>query len=97
MPKTQFKISNPKVKITRLEKEDNAFGLCWPDGLIEIEVRQNDKAFFSTLIHELIHHFFPDISEKNVLKIEKIMARKLWNHFCKKFLKKYKQKQRKYK
>ena len=60
---------------------EKALGLCYQGvGLVEIDPRQESKEYMDTLIHEMIHHFFPALPEKEVLKIATSMAKMLWKH-----------------
>ncbi len=92
MRHTRYSTKRPKIKITEI-KEPDVLGWCYADGIIEIDPRQNDKNFFLTLCHELIHHHFPDISEKDVIKMEKIMGEELWNRSVKKVIAKHKKRE----
>ena len=68
----------PKITEEKLERED-ALGQCWQDnGEIQIDPRQNSKEYLDTLIHELLHCFFPDASEKDVEKIGNKMSNAVW-------------------
>ncbi len=78
MGSTRYKTTKPKVKEVEID-DDEAIGLCYPDGLIEIDPRQSPKDYLDTLVHELLHHHFPDLSEKTVIKISNIMSKAIWN------------------
>lgn len=56
------------------------YGECWQDnGEIFIDPRQTSKDLLDTLIHEMLHCFFIDLSEKSVKRISKYMNEVIWN------------------
>lgn len=55
-----------------------AIGLCYSDGNIEIDPRLNSKEYLDTLIHEMLHHHFPELEEEDVAIIATKMTRELW-------------------
>lgn len=68
-----------RVKKIPLENGRKFLGLCYTDEhYIEIERDQPDSEFLDTCIHELLHHFFPSLSEKRVEKTANIIAQILW-------------------
>ena len=67
--------------IERKLGRESALGQITPEetsDLIEIDPRQDSKEYLDTVIHELLHHKFPDLDESKVTKIAKIISRKLW-------------------
>lgn len=69
-------------KVTIIErklKRERATGLAhFDDALIEIDPRQKPREWLSTLIHEALHHAFPDMDEAPVAAAEKKIADILW-------------------
>lgn len=69
-------------KITVIErklKRERVLGqVFFDDHLIEIEERLKPKAWLAVLVHEATHLAFPDASEAEVLKAERIIAGVLW-------------------
>ena len=43
-----------KIMERKLGRE-RAYGLCWPNGTIEIDPRQSERERIDTIIHEAIH------------------------------------------
>jgi hypothetical protein len=70
-------MKKPVVTIQKLGRQQ-AWGVCWSDGRIEIDPRQSSKDFLDTLIHEMLHHFWPDLEEEEVSKAARIMASVAW-------------------
>jgi len=69
----------PKIVERRLGKE-RCWGLCWYDEkLIEIDPRQNQRQYLNTLIHEMLHLFFEDLSETTVKSVASKMSTVIWN------------------
>jgi hypothetical protein len=66
-----------KVVERKLGKEQ-ALGLSY-GGKIEIDPRQDAKRRLSTTCHEILHEAFPEMSEKQVLRAEKIFLQVLWD------------------
>ena len=57
-----------------------AWGVCYKNKhLIEILEGLDSFNYLDTLIHELLHYYFPDATEKHVEKIATIMANVLWD------------------
>jgi len=53
-------------------------GLCFPSGLIQIDPRQLEDDFLTTVVHELLHREFPDLSEDAVERVGVAMGKSLW-------------------
>lgn len=75
--KPKVKVSRPKIIEKKLGR-DGVWGWCYDDGLIEIDPRQQSKRYLNTIIHEMLHHHFPQTSETEVTRIATIMANVLW-------------------
>lgn len=72
-------MAKKRIKVTeRKLGRSGALGLYYSDGRMEIDPRQNPKEYFSTILHELLHASFPDLSEEVVLKAEEIFIKTLW-------------------
>jgi Zn-dependent peptidase ImmA (M78 family) len=72
-------LKKQKIKYKNLSKE-NAVGFAYKeDNLIEIEPNQSDRELFLTVCHELAHNLLPDLSEKQIVKLEKTFGVSLWN------------------
>lgn len=73
-------MGNPKrVKIVhRKLGREKALGLAHSDGLIEIDPRQPAREWLDTIIHELLHMAFPEMSEEEVAKSATFIAAHLW-------------------
>jgi hypothetical protein len=55
-------------------------GRCMPNGLIEIDPRQGAQEYLNTLIHELLHREFPDLSEGAVIRGADRISWELWKY-----------------
>ena len=56
-----------------------AWGLCYQgDNLIEIDPRQKSKDYFNTLVHELLHEAFHEMSETQVTRAANLITNNLW-------------------
>ena len=78
MPYTKYIIRKPRVKEVDLSKE-NALGFAYQDDFeIEIEPKQSSKEYLNTLIHEMLHCFFPELKENQITKLADIMAENIW-------------------
>lgn len=67
----------PRLVERKLGRE-RAYGLCWSGGPIEIDPRQRSQQRLDTIIHELLHHAMPDLSESRVVTIARTIRRTLW-------------------
>ena len=73
-------LKEPKVVFKHLDEKKGVVGLAY-SGLhkAEIETRQNDAELIKTCVHELFGHLMlPDLSEKQVIRLEKIYGTALW-------------------
>ena len=67
-----------KIQERKLGKE-RAWGLCWHgENLIEIDPRQKSKKYLDTLIHELLHYCFPELSETTVSREASRITEGVW-------------------
>lgn len=55
-----------------------AWGQHHSDGLIEVDPRQRESTRLDTVVHELLHHVNPDMSETVVSEAAGIFAKVLW-------------------
>jgi len=53
-------------------------GLCYENGHILIDPRQDPKEFMGTIIHECLHAAFDCMSEESVIRAEKLICDALW-------------------
>lgn len=72
----------PRVKVVeRKLGREGAVGLCYQGaGLIEVDPRQTSKDYLDTLVHELLHHYFPRASEWRIGKVANRITDVLWKH-----------------
>jgi hypothetical protein len=67
-----------RVKEKKLGRE-LAYGQYWNgEGLIEIDSRLKSKKFLEIACHELLHFCYYKLSENQVDRGAKILARELW-------------------
>lgn len=67
-----------KIVHRKLGKE-RADGIAYQDdNEIHIDERLKKKDYFLTVVHELLHMYFPDLSEASVDKISRKMCSELW-------------------
>ena len=57
---------------------EKADGLTEFDGKVYIDPRQIGLNELDTVLHELLHHVCPDMSEEDVAKKSAAMARSMW-------------------
>ena len=78
---TRCILKNPQVIHRRLkEYEAPLLGEAYLDVFkIYIQNRQSSREYLGTLIHEAAHCIFPDLTEYQIRKFEKIMANIIWN------------------
>ena len=72
-------IKKPKIQFKHFRKDTNV-GYAYPaDHKAEIEIKQSNKEFFLTVIHEVIGHLtLPDLNEGQVIRLERITGEALW-------------------
>lgn len=69
--------AQPVIQHRKLGKH-RARGLCWPDGLIEIDERLRGKERLEILLHEIDHYLHPDKEEDQVASEAEKTASLLW-------------------
>lgn len=73
----RFRVVNKKIL-----ESDGCVGQCWPgdteDNLIEVDPRQTQIDYMDTVIHEALHHLFPTVKERKILKSGTSVAQLLW-------------------
>ena len=75
--KSRVKIKQPKIKDKLLY--ENVLGLAYVEDFeIEIDPRQISKEYLNTLIHEMLHCFLPDVSEKGIIRMADLMTEEIW-------------------
>lgn len=67
----------PRVQERKLGQH-GARGLCWNDGLIEVDERLVGRERLEILLHEYLHHLDPEMCERRVSSWARRMARFLW-------------------
>lgn len=80
IPTSKVVIKKPRVYHKDLSK-DNVVGFAYQgsEHYIEIDPKQTDKEYFLTYLHELFHLLLPDLSEKQIIKLEKTFGLVLWS------------------
>lgn len=70
----------PKLKLVeRKLGRERAYGQCTrANGLVEIDPRQSSKEYLDTLLHEMLHLYFPLAGEAWISKVAKKMATVAW-------------------
>jgi hypothetical protein len=71
----------PRKTIAIVRKKlgrQKADGMTLGDGKVYIDPRQSGADELDTVIHELMHHVSPDMSEEEVCKNSAVMARSMW-------------------
>ena len=69
----------PKVKIIeRKLGQERAWGTSDEKGLIELDPRLTESERLAILLHEATHVCFPDMSEKDVCRLGKMLGPILW-------------------
>ena len=69
------------TKTTVIERKlgrERAFGQYY-DGIVEIDPRQCSHEYLDTLIHEMLHHHFPEATEKEITTIAERMTAQIWD------------------
>jgi len=69
---------NPIVVERKLGKHQAAGQMDYVNNVIEIDPRQESKAYLDTLIHEKIHHLAPSWSEGKVRWWANRLSKFLW-------------------
>ena len=72
----------PQRKIIQIIRRklgrEKADGLTMGDGRIYVDPRQSGADELDTVLHELLHHVCPDMSEEAVAEKSAIMAKSMW-------------------
>jgi hypothetical protein len=71
----------PRKTITIIRKKlgrEKADGLTMCDGKVYIDIRQSGASEMDTVLHELLHHVCPYLSEEEVAEKAAMMARSMW-------------------
>ena len=71
-PKLQRKIVERKLG------REQARGICYSDGLVEIEPRLKGVERLEVYVHELVHRHQPYLDEGEVEKLGEEIAKDLW-------------------
>ncbi len=75
---TCFNPRHPVIKEKKLGR-DKAYGLAWSaEGFIEIDPRQDAKEYLDTLIHEMLHCYFPELEENDIDELGNKMTHQIW-------------------
>lgn len=92
---SKSKVVIKKVKVYRKNlSKDRVVGYAYSgsEPYIEIDPNQSDREYFLTCVHELCHILLPDLSEKQIIKIEKTFGQTLWIEYKKRMFKHTKKK-----
>lgn len=87
---SKSKVVIKKVKVYRKNlSKDRVVGYAYScsEPYIEIDPNQSDREYFLTCVHELCHILLPDLSEKQIVKIEKTFGNTLYSEFRHRLLK----------
>ena len=85
--RTTFVSASPRIyekylsngKRTKGGDRLSIYGYAYPnEGRIEIDPRQCTKEYLDTLIHEMLHCFFPTLAEKHIARTAAKIARQIW-------------------
>jgi hypothetical protein len=69
---------NPNIKHQKLGREGN-WGEYWcGTSLIILDPRMKAYRYLNTLIHEMLHLFFPDLNERTVTLLGDKFAKQIW-------------------
>lgn len=73
---------NPSVRFRVIRRKlEDCVGLAdTEDCTITIDPRQSKREYLSTLCHEWLHLAIPSASERNIIKLEKSLAKLIWNN-----------------
>ncbi len=70
---------NPKVINKKLGRNRAVGQMVYDKNVIEIDPRQTPQDYLDTLIHEKLHHLFPDWAEDEILTKANSLSEFLWN------------------
>jgi hypothetical protein len=80
--KSQKPPKRPEKRVRVIRRKlgrEKADGICFFDGKVHVDERLRGIHLLETLIHELIHHEFPQLSEDAVERSSKSMAVTMYN------------------
>jgi len=63
--------------VYRKLKRELAVGMCHWD-YIELDPRLTGRKHLEILLHEMVHYWFPELSEEDVVKASVDMCRTMW-------------------
>jgi uncharacterized protein Veg len=87
MTRTKVYIKKPKIRERKI-KDEGVLGWAYQDDFeIEIDPRQSSKEYCNTILHEVAHVWFPDLSERQVIKFADILTDILWSRNYRRVLK----------
>jgi hypothetical protein len=79
VPYSKVVIKKPRVVYKDLS-EDFVVGYALEDEYeAQIDPKQSDKELMLTGVHELFHLILPDLTERQIIKLEKTSGRAIWN------------------
>ena len=84
---TKVKLRVPRVVHKDLSADGVLGYAAQEDFEIEIEPNQPNKEYLDTLIHEMLHCFLPDLSERAIERMANIMANEIWKRRYRKIAK----------
>ena len=69
------------VKVIRRKlRRERAYGQAFTETkVVEIEERRKRKSSLRDLVHELLHVAFPEKSERQIIKAERLIGDSLWD------------------
>lgn len=68
----------PRIVHRKLGRERN-WGEQWPGtSLIFLDPRMRSYRYLDTLIHEMLHLFFPELNERTVTLLATKMSKEIW-------------------
>lgn len=71
-------ISRVKIVDRKLGRQ-KAWGMCnFDTKLLEVDPRQDSKNYLDTMVHEMLHLYFPDEPEWRITKVATRMTNELW-------------------
>ena len=83
MPKhIRSRVVLKKSKVIYKNLTDGIVGFAYKDeedeNLVEVDPNQSDAQLILSLIHELAHNLLPNLSEPNIIKLEKTFGKNIW-------------------
>lgn len=72
-------MTKKRVKVVeRSLGRENALGIAYADGLVELDPRQDSREYLDTLIHEILHVIEPKWTEKDIREAAELLSTKIW-------------------